>query len=115
VSGSATSDGAPVAGLPDEWQATSLSAADNVATLLRGVSAGETVTVETPGGRFAVVAREPIALCHKIALADIDVGTRIVKYGECIGEAIAPIRRGAWVHTHNLRSLRARPIDGTTP
>jgi hypothetical protein len=99
---------------PDDWQATALSAADNVATLLRGVAAGETVTVETPGGRFAVVAGEPIALCHKIALVDIAIGTRIVKYGECIGEAIAPIRRGAWVHTHNLRSLRAQAGRATT-
>jgi len=103
-----------MAATPDDWQATSLSAADNVATLLRGISAGESVTVETPNGRFAVVASEPIALCHKIALADIAVGTRIVKYGECIGEAVAPIRRGAWVHTHNLRSLRAQGGHGKT-
>jgi hypothetical protein len=92
----------------DDWQATCLSEADNVATLLRGVAVGETVTVEAPHGRFAVVAREPVALCHKIAVADIPLGARIVKYGEVIGEAVAPIARGAWVHTHNLRSLRAR-------
>jgi hypothetical protein len=112
--GAGASDRAAVAGGADDWQATSLSAADNVATLLRGVSAGESVTVETPHERFVVVASEPIALCHKIALADIATGTRIVKYGECIGEAIAPIRRGAWVHTHNLRSLRARPSQQST-
>jgi len=96
---------------PDDWQATCLSDADNVATLLRGVAAGETVTVEAPHGRFAVVAREPVALCHKIAVADIPRGARIVKYGEIIGEAVAPIARGAWVHTHNLRSLRARAAN----
>jgi len=98
----------------DDWQATCLSDADNVATLLRGVAAGETVTVEAPHGRFAVVAREPVALCHKIAVADIPLGARIVKYGEIIGEAVAPIARGAWVHTHNLRSLRARAADTGT-
>jgi len=92
----------------DDWQATCLADADNVATLLRGVAAGETVMVEAPRGRFAVVAREAVALCHKIAVADIPSGARIVKYGEVIGEAVAPIARGAWVHTHNLRSLRAR-------
>ncbi len=32
--------------MADDWQATCLSDADNVATLLRGVAAGETVTVE---------------------------------------------------------------------
>jgi len=98
----------------DDWQATCLSDADNVATLLRGVAAGETVTVEAPRGRFAVVARDAIALCHKIAVADIPRGARIVKYGEIIGEAVAPIARGAWVHTHNLRSLRARAADTGT-
>ena len=98
--------------MADDWQATCLSDADNVATLLRGVAAGETVMVDAPQGRFAVVAREPVALCHKIAVADIPPGARIVKYGEIIGEAVAPIARGAWVHTHNLRSLRAR-IEST--
>ena len=100
--------GAQARATADDWQATCLSDADNVATLLRGVVAGETVTVDAPQGRLAVVAREAVALCHKIAVADIPAGARIVKYGEIIGEAIAPIARGAWVHTHNLRSLRAR-------
>ena len=103
-----TSDGASVDLTPSIWQATCLSEADNVATVLRGVAAGETVMIEAAGGCFTVVAREAIALCHKIALVDIAVGASILKYGECIGEAIAPIARGAWVHTHNLRSLRAQ-------
>jgi hypothetical protein len=91
------------------WGATLLDPADNVATLLAPVAAGETVIVRTPAGEIGVVAREPIALCHKIALRDLAPGERIVKYGECIGEAVAPIACGAWVHIHNLRSLRARP------
>ena len=41
-------------------------------------------------------------------MCDIAAGTPILKYGECIGTASAAIERGAWVHTHNLRSRRAQ-------
>ena len=54
-------------------------------------------------------AKDAIPLGHKIALADLHPGDLLVKYGETIGEATAPIARGGWVHVHNLRSLRARP------
>jgi len=85
-----------------------LSASDNVATLLASAKAGDEVVVTTGAGELRVLAREPIALGHKIALADLAPGERIVKYGECIGQATVPIARGAWVHIHNLRSMRAQ-------
>jgi hypothetical protein len=85
-----------------------LAAADNVATLLAPVAAGSEVVIDTAHGEVRVRALEPIALGHKIALADLASGDRILKYGECIGQATAPIARGAWVHIHNLRSLRAQ-------
>ena len=89
------------------WSATALSAHDNVATLLHAAKRGERVIVRTTTGDVAVTALEPIALCHKIALRDIAAGEAVFKYGECIGEATAPIARGAWVHIHNVRSRRA--------
>jgi hypothetical protein len=90
------------------WQATALSANDTVAVVLQPVAAGEDVAV-TLGERLVTIkALEPIALCHKIALVDLQPGDPVFKYGECIGEASAPIARGAWVHIHNLRSRRAR-------
>ena len=98
-----------------EWEATALSGGDNVATVLRAIAAGERVVVRTAQGNVEITALEPIALCHKIALSDIAPGEAIVKYGECIGEASAPIHRGAWVHVHNLRSRRGRATSGTTP
>jgi len=85
-----------------------LAASDNVATLLASARAGDEVVVTIGSGELRVTAREPIALGHKIALADLAAGERIVKYGECIGQATAPIARGAWVHIHNLRSMRAQ-------
>jgi hypothetical protein len=91
------------------WDATVLSDGDNVGTLLRPVVAGESVSMLIDEATFRVNALEPIALCHKIALRPIECGERVVKYGECIGEATHDIPAGAWVHIHNLRSCRAQP------
>jgi (2R)-sulfolactate sulfo-lyase subunit alpha len=94
------------------WQATTLADDDNVAIVLQPVVAGESVVIKTPGGAIEVAALEPIALCHKIALVDLAPGDIVIKYGQCIGEATAPIRRGGWVHVHNLRSRRAQAARG---
>jgi altronate dehydratase small subunit len=85
-----------------------LDEADGVATALRPLEAGETVKVRYPGRIAELTVTEAIPLCHKVAVADLDPGEPMRKYGEVIGEASAPIRRGAWVHVHNLRSLRGR-------
>lgn len=41
---------------------------------------------------------------HKFAVKDIKKGEYIIKYGEIIGRATADIKKGEWVHTHNLAS-----------
>lgn len=41
---------------------------------------------------------------HKYALADIQKGENVIKYGEPIGHATADIRKGEHVHTHNLKT-----------
>ena len=94
---------------PTSWHATALDANDNLAIVLESVAAGQEVIVDVAGKPIRVQALEPIALGHKIALVDLHPGDLLVKYGETIGEATTPIARGAWVHVHNLRSLRARP------
>ena len=94
------------------WHATLLAAQDNVAVALRPIAAGDRVLVRTPGGVRDVVALEAIPLCHKIAMADLAPGDDVLKYGCCIGEVTQPVARGAWVHTHNVVSRRARPRSG---
>ena len=81
---------------------------DNVATLLSQASSGEIVEIISCGGSIIdrVEALESIPFGHKIALIDIGEGEEIIKYGEPIGVASKPIRRGEWVHTHNVESLR---------
>lgn len=86
-----------------------LDARDNVATALRPLAAGEPVRIAGPAGRLVLVAREPVPLCHKLALADLEAGALVVKHGEPIGELLEPVSAGALVHVHNLRSRLARP------
>ena len=48
---------------------------------------------------------------HKYALKDISKGETVVKYGQIIGRATTNIKRGEWVHTHNVKShLDEKPV-----
>lgn len=76
---------------------------DNVAVALRSVASGEQVRGK---GMEIMVALEEIPASHKIALRDIPAGEEIIKYGEIIAISTLPIKKGAWVHTHNLESER---------
>ncbi|MDR2743150.1 MAG: altronate dehydratase family protein, partial [Treponema sp.] len=76
---------------------------DNVAVVLSPLQKGE--VLPSPAGGPSLVAEDDIPGGHKIALADIEAGERIVKYGFSIGAASARILRGAHVHTHNVRTL----------
>src|SRR5579862_8442567 len=75
---------------------------DNVATLLDDASGDE---VEIPGnGSRRVRLLEKIAQGHKIALCDIGANDAVIKFGVRIGHATQLIKRGSWVHLHNLAS-----------
>jgi len=50
--------------------------------------------------------REPVPLGHKVALADLEAGARVVEYRVPVGVTKAAVRRGELVHVHNLRSAR---------
>ena len=91
-----------------DLDALCLAKEDNVATVLRAVMAGETVSVRSGGSITTVAVRSDIPLCHKIALKTIPPGQPVIKYGETIGIATAAIERGRHVHVHNMRSNRAR-------
>lgn len=77
-----------------------ISDRDNVAVALHPLSSGETIEA---GGAF-VTAAEDIPQGHKIALRDIAEGEPVIKYGFPIGHATAAVKKGAWVHIHNMRT-----------
>ena len=81
-----------------------IAPADNVATALEPIAAGQTITA----GASTVVAAEPIPRGHKIALRAIRAGDVVTKYGSPIGTASSEIAAGAHVHTHNVASARGR-------
>ena len=43
-----------------------------------------------------------VDFAHKIMLTDLKQGEAVYKYGEVIGDATADIKRGEWVHDHNI-------------
>jgi altronate dehydratase small subunit len=76
---------------------------DNVAVALKTMAVGE---VASAMGIEAFPVLEAIPASHKIALRDISEGEEIIKYGEIVAVSIRLIKKGCWVHTHNLESKR---------
>lgn len=89
----------------DSARALRIDAKDNVATVVDGVEAGDTVVL---ADATRLVAADAVPAGHKLALDDLKPGAPIIKYGEPIGVATRPIRRGALVHVHNVASQRGR-------
>ncbi len=81
---------------------------DNVATALRQLGKGDPVQVEIEGEPMEVVLTQDIPFGHKFALKNIAQGQAIMKYGEAIGLAIQPIKKGEHVHVHNVESQKGR-------
>ena len=71
-----------------------LHEADNVVTAIRPLEAGMEVEGAVTAG---LVPRG-----HKVATRALAVGERVVKYGQTIGYASAPIAPGEHVHVHNV-------------
>jgi altronate dehydratase small subunit len=83
---------------------------DNVATIFaNGIVDGTEVEVrDKRGGKEVIKVIGDVPYGHKIALCDIKKGEQITKYGEEIGVASHDIRKGEYVHVHNLDSMRGR-------
>lgn len=73
---------------------------DNIAIALQELTEGMKIEQEDIKGVLEVITSIPRG--HKIALVDIKKGDPIIKYGERMGHAYAPIARGSHVHTHNV-------------
>jgi altronate hydrolase len=80
---------------------------DTVAVALRPIAAGDGIVV----GGDTIVARQDIPAGHKIALTHAEPEQSITKYGVPIGTATAPIDRGDWVHSHNLKTALSGVVE----
>ena len=86
---------------------------DNVVVALNTIPQGESVTVEVQGVSKSVTALEEIPAGHKMALCDIPEGGQVIKYGYRIGNAKEPVKEGAWIHVHNLKTALGDLLEYT--
>ncbi|MFA4029188.1 MAG: hypothetical protein GDYSWBUE_001968 [Candidatus Fervidibacterota bacterium] len=89
-----------------EPRAIVIDAADNVATALTQLMAGQRVRLLGNCKREFIRARDDVRIGHKIALRRIKAGEPVIKYSEVIGRATRDIAVGEHVHTHNLVGMR---------
>ena len=83
---------------------------DNVATIFaEQITDGTCVEVRDKRGNSEIIpVIGDVPYGHKIALVDIPKGSAIMKYGESIGAASRGIRKGEYVHVHNMEAMRGR-------
>ncbi|TXD67728.1 hypothetical protein FUT87_26720, partial [Mitsuaria sp. TWR114] len=79
---------------------------DNIAVARFALPAGARIA-RSHGPTLQVLA--PIEAGHKVALRAIGRGELVLKYGQPIGLASAPIEPGAHVHGHNLEMAEVMP------
>jgi hypothetical protein len=77
-----------------------LAPSDNVGLAASAIDANELAECE---GQLIRV-RQPIGIGHKVAIAPIAKGAKVIKLGCPIGSATAAIAAGEHVHLHNLAS-----------
>jgi galactarate dehydratase len=79
---------------------------DNVGIVVdpEGITSGTVLTRE-------ITARERIPQSHKVALADIDSGEPVLRYGQIIGYLIRPVSAGSWIHEGLLTMPTAPPLE----
>jgi altronate hydrolase len=88
-----------IASLPTaENSAIRLHPNDNVAIARVALKAGTELLI----GDTHLVTRDAIPAGHKVALAPIQAGEMVRRYGQSIGRARLSIEAGSHVHTHNL-------------
>lgn len=73
---------------------------DNVVVALHPIPKGETVSE----GDLSVTVNMDIPQGHKIALVDLKKDENVIKYGAPIGHVIEEVKRGDWLHTHNVKT-----------
>lgn len=83
-------------------RAFQIQSQDNVATLIDDAKAGMVELTGATSGEVTLI--ENISHGHKVAVRDIAADEAVIKYGVRIGHATQAIRRGAWIHLHNLAS-----------
>lgn len=81
-----------------------VSDADNVAIAVKDIPTGTTVAE-------GVVTTQDIPQAHKVALEDIGVNGRVVRYGVILGYAKEVIKKGEWINEFMLELPEPPSVD----
>lgn len=76
---------------------------DNVVVTLKDLKKGDVVA--------GVTLLEDVKTAHKVSLIDLKQGQNVIKYGFPIGHAKEDIKKGSWVHVHNLKSNLGEELE----
>lgn len=80
---------------------------DSVAVAVRDIAPGAAQCGFLRGADVVdLEVHQEIPLGHKVALVDIPEGADVREYGVRVAVAKAPIKKGDYVHVHNVRSAR---------
>lgn len=82
---------------------------DTTAVALQPLTTGTTAVLDQEN----ILLIEDIPQGHKFALKDIAEGEPVIKYGAPIGIAKTSIRKGQWIHTHNLKTALGEVLTYT--
>lgn len=74
---------------------------DNVIVALDPISKGDEVRIND---KLTVVAEDDVPAGHKMAIKDIVEGSNVIKYGYAIGHTTEEIKKGRWLHTHDVKT-----------
>lgn len=77
-----------------------ISKNDNVVVAIDELFKGKTIEMND----ISIVLLDNIKAGHKVATKDIIKGELIIKYGYPIGHALEDIKKGQWVHSHNVKT-----------
>lgn len=77
-----------------------LAPGDNIAVARQEIAAGTRLLL---AGHTVLLGRD-LGFGHKLALAAIPAGAKVIKYGAPIGSATTDIAVGDYVHNHNVAS-----------
>jgi (2R)-sulfolactate sulfo-lyase subunit alpha len=81
---------------------------DDVAVAVADLQPGEELVIQSlEGGKsHSVKLLEAVPLGHKVALKDLKEGHIVIEYGEKVGRMTRAVKKGGYVHVHNIRTLR---------
>ena len=78
---------------------------DLVACVLEDAQKGDTIV--TAAGE-TVVLLEDIEFAHKVCIKDLAKNEPVIKYGEEIGYMLTDVKKGTWIHNHNMGCDRGK-------